>query len=55
MPWVVPVAISNQQTTAPKGNIVVTAEAVNRSNTQIVLQSISSEYISFLHHLMATP
>lgn len=48
-------AISDQQTVAPKGEIVVTAEAINRSDTEIKLNSITSNYLSFPTTLLATP
>lgn len=40
-------AVANQQTVAPKGDVTVTIEAINRSTASIKLHSISSSIISF--------
>ncbi|MEZ4859175.1 MAG: PIG-L family deacetylase [Flavobacteriaceae bacterium] len=48
-------AVSDQQTVAPKGNVIVTIEAINRSEIDIKLNSVSSSLISFQTPLMPTP
>lgn len=48
-------AVSDQQTIAPKGNVTVTVEAINRSSVDIKLNSVSSSMISFPTTLVATP
>ena len=46
-------AIANAQSVSPSGNITVTIEAVNRSNSAIELSSIMSPIVSFPHTKMA--
>ena len=48
-------AVANQQTVAPKGNVVVTLEAINRSKVPMQLNSVSSEVIQFPSQLAPTP
>ncbi|MDC8003809.1 PIG-L family deacetylase [Aureisphaera galaxeae] len=48
-------AVADQQTVAPKGNVKVTVEAINRSNVPVSLNSVSSSVISFPSQLVATP
>ena len=48
-------AVADQQSTAPKGNVKVTVEAINRSNIPVSLNSVSSPVISFPSQLVATP
>ncbi|HAT63145.1 MAG TPA: LmbE family protein, partial [Flavobacteriaceae bacterium] len=48
-------AVSDQQTVAPKGNITVTVEAINRSGVNMKLNSVTSSVISFPTTLVATP
>ena len=48
-------AVASEQSTTPKGNINVTIEAINRSNTLIALNSVTSPILSFPAQLIATP
>ncbi|MEZ4779147.1 MAG: PIG-L family deacetylase [Flavobacteriaceae bacterium] len=48
-------AVSNQQTVAPKDNVKVTVEAINRSNADVKLNSVTSSVISFMAPLVVTP
>ncbi|RMA64577.1 PIG-L family deacetylase [Ulvibacter antarcticus] len=48
-------AVADAQSSTPKGSIKVTVEAINRSNSDIKLNSISSPIITFPAQLVATP
>ncbi len=48
-------AVASEQRVSPRGNISVTIEAINRSNTVIKLGSVRSPIVSFPSTLMATP
>ncbi|MEM7086901.1 MAG: PIG-L family deacetylase [Bacteroidota bacterium] len=48
-------AVANQQTIAPKGNVLVTLEAINRSNVPMQLNSVTSSVIQFPSQLAPTP
>ena len=48
-------AVADQQTVAPKGNVVVTLEAINRSNVSMQLNSVSSEVIQFPSQMAPMP
>ncbi|GAB5400005.1 MAG: PIG-L family deacetylase [Aureisphaera sp.] len=48
-------AVADQQSIAPKGNVKVTIEAINRSDVSVSLNSVSSPVISFPSQLVATP
>jgi LmbE family N-acetylglucosaminyl deacetylase len=48
-------AVANQQNAVQNGNILVSIEAVNRSNAQIELEYITSPIITFPSSLKATP
>jgi len=48
-------AISSEQSTTPKGDIMVEVEIINRSNVSIKLNSISSPIISFPAQFAPTP
>ena len=48
-------AVANQQSVVPKGNVIVTVEAINRSNAAIILNSVSSSVVNFIAPLVVTP
>lgn len=48
-------AVASEQTVAPKGEVKVTIEAINRSNVSMTLNSVNSTVIAFPNSLMATP
>jgi hypothetical protein len=48
-------AVANEQSVSPNGNVTVTVEAINRSDSEIKLGSVSSSIISFPSTLVATP
>jgi LmbE family N-acetylglucosaminyl deacetylase len=48
-------AVADQQSVAPKGNVMVTLEAINRSNVPMQLNSVSSSVIQFPSQLVPTP
>jgi LmbE family N-acetylglucosaminyl deacetylase len=48
-------AVADVQSTTPKGDVKVTIEAINRSEAQIKLNSVSSPIISFPAQLVAIP
>lgn len=48
-------AVADQQTVAPKGNVIVTLEAINRSNVPMQLNSVGSEVIQFPSQLVPIP
>ena len=45
-------AVADQQTVAPKGNVIVTLEAINRSNVPMQLNSVASTVIQFPSQLV---
>ncbi len=47
-------AVTDQQNVSPKGNVKVTAEAINRSGLSVKLNSMSSPVIGFPAQLVAT-
>ncbi|NNM23901.1 MAG: PIG-L family deacetylase [Flavobacteriaceae bacterium] len=47
--------VASKQSTSPQGNLIVTAEVVNRSAVPMKLNSISSSVIQFPAQLLATP
>lgn len=47
-------AVADQQNVSPKGNVKITAEAINRSGLSIQLNSINSTVIAFPSQLVAT-
>lgn len=48
-------AVANQQSVAPKGNLSVTVEAINRSSVDVKLNSVTSSIISFPTTFAPTP
>ncbi len=48
-------AVSDQQNTTPNENFKVTIEAINRSNAEIKISSVTSKFTSFPATLQATP
>lgn len=48
-------AAANEASVTPKGEVMVTVEAINRSNRDIQLNSVTSPVIQFPVALMATP
>ncbi|MGV6827900.1 MAG: PIG-L family deacetylase [Flavobacteriales bacterium] len=48
-------AVTNQESSTPKGPTKVTIEAINRSNIPILLNSVTSPFIAFPTNLIATP
>ena len=48
-------AVANVQAATPKENIKVTIEAINRSNVDVKLNSVTSSVISFASTIVSTP
>ena len=48
-------AVTNEQSVSPNGNVIINIEAINRSNANIILGSVSSPIVSFPNTLVATP